>query len=172
MTSQPNKTRKKLNAIDYFILVAVVLCIAGAALRTFIGSEGNSLSGAVTMEKYVISFKVENIRNSSTEYFAPGEKFYIDSTGQYVGEITGPVSVTPAVFLFEDAGGKYVQAYAPENGDATRIDMTGTLAVTGYMSGNGFLVDGTVSVAPGKKITLRSSSIRVEVTVTDIAKVS
>ena len=50
MTSQPNKTKKKLNAIDYFILVAVVLCIAGAALRTFIGSEGNSLSGAVTME--------------------------------------------------------------------------------------------------------------------------
>lgn len=172
MTSQPNKTKKKLNTIDYFIIVAVVLCIAGAALRTFIGSEGNSLGGTVNMENYVISFKVMNIRNSSTEYFAPGEKFYVDSTGQYVGEIAGTVAVTPALFLFEDADGKYIQAYAPENGDATRIDMNGTLAVKGYMSDNGFLVDGTVSLAPGKNITLRSSSIRVEVTITDIAKVS
>ena len=50
--------------------------------------------------------------------------------------------------------------------------MTGTLAVTGYMCENGFLVDGTISLAPGKNVVLRSGSIRVEVTVTDIAKVS
>ncbi len=172
MTSNPTKTKKKLNAIDYFILVAVVLCIAGAALRTFIGSEGNSLGGTITMEEYVVSFKVENIRNSSTEYFAPGEKFYLDTTGQYLGEISDAVSVTPALFVFEDVNGKYTQAYAPENGDATRIDMTGTLRVTGYMSENGFLLDGTTALSPNKHIVMRSSFIRVEITITDIAKVS
>ena len=171
MTSNPTNKKKKLNAIDWFIIVALILCIAGAALRTFIGSD-NSLAGTVTMEKYVVSFKVDNIRNSSTEYLAAGQTFYIDTTGQYLGETTGAVTVTPAVYMFEDANGKYVQAYAPENGDATRVDVTGTLLVTGYMSENGFLLDGTVSLAPGKEITVRSNMIQVKITITDIAKVS
>ena len=91
MNSTPTNTKKKLNAIDWFIIAVLLLCIAGAAFRVFIGSD-NSLSGAVTMEKHVVFFKVENIRNSSTEYLAPGAVFYIDSTGQYLGEISGNVT--------------------------------------------------------------------------------
>ena len=171
MNSTPTNTKKKLNAIDWFIIAVLLLCIAGAAFRVFIGSD-NSLSGAVTMEKHVVFFKVENIRNSSTEYLAPGAVFYIDSTGQYLGEISGNVTVTPAVYMFEDVNGKYVQAYAPENGDATRVDATGTLIVDGYMSDNGFLLNGTTSLAPGKEITVRSNFIQVKITVTEIAKIS
>lgn len=171
MTSNPTNNKKKLNAIDWFIIVALLLCVAGAALRAFIGTD-NSMNGTVTMEKHAVFFKVENIRNSSTEYLTPGEVFYIDATGQYLGEITGNVTVTPAVYMFEDASGKYVQAYAPENGDATRVDATGTLIVDGYMSDNGFLLNGTTSLAPGKEITIRSNFIQVKITVTEIAKIS
>lgn len=171
MNSTPTNTKKKLNAIDWFIIAVLLLCIAGAAFRVFIGSD-NSLSGAVTMEKHVVFFKVENIRNSSTEYLAPGAVFYIDSTGQYLGEISGNVTVTPAVYMFEDVNGKYVQAYAPENGDATRVDATGTLIVDGYMSDNGFLLNGATSLAPGKEITIRSNFIQIKITVTEIVKAS
>lgn len=171
MTSNPTKAKKKLNAIDWFIIVALLLCIAGAALRTFIGTD-NALAGTTTMEKHAVLFKVENIRNSSTEYLTPGETFYLDSTGQYLGEVIGNVAVTPALYMFEDASGKYVQAYAPENGDATRVDITGTLLVDGYMSDNGFLLNGTTSLAPGKEITIRSSFIQVKITITEIAKIS
>ena len=171
MNSTPTNTKKKLNAMDWFIIIAVLLCIAGAALRAFIGTD-NALNGTVTMEKHVVFFKVENIRNSSTEYLAPGAAFYIDVTGQYLGEISGNVTVTPAVYMFEDANGKYVQAYAPENGDATRVDATGTLIVDGYMSDNGFLLNGTTSLAPGKEITIRSNFIQVKITVTEIVKAS
>ena len=171
MNSTPTNTKKKLNAIDWFIIVVLLLCVAGAAFRVFVGSD-NSLSGTVTMEKHVVFFKVENIRNSSTEYLAPGEVFYIDSTGQYLGEISGNVTVTPAVYMFEDVNGKYVQAYAPENGDATRVDATGTLIVDGYMSDNGFLLNGATSLAPGKEITIRSNFIQIKITVTEIVKAS
>lgn len=171
MNSTPTNTKKKLNAIDWFIIAVLLLCIAGAAFRVFIGSD-NSLSGAVTMEKHVVFFKVENIRNSSTEYLAPGAVFYIDSTGQYLGEISGNVTVTPAVYMFEDVNGKYVQAYAPENGDSTRVDATGTLIVDGYMSDNGFLLNGATSLAPGKEITIRSNFIQIKITVTEIVKAS
>ena len=102
----------------------------------------------------------------------PGETFYIDSTGQYLGEITGNATVTPAVYMFEDVNGKYVQAYAPENGDATRVDVMGTLIVDGYMSENGFLLNGTTSLAPGKEITIRSNFIQLKITVTEIVKMS
>ena len=49
MTSQTTNTKKKLNAMDWFIIIALLLCIAGAALRAFIGTD-NALNGTVTME--------------------------------------------------------------------------------------------------------------------------
>ena len=60
MTSNPTNNKKKLNAIDWFIIVALLLCVAGAALRAFIGTD-NSMNGTVTMEKHAVFFKVENI---------------------------------------------------------------------------------------------------------------
>ncbi len=166
------KTKKKLNAMDYFLIVAVVLCLVGAALRMVLGSESGSFTSPVVMEDYIVSYEIRNIRNSSTEYLAENEVFYIDATDQYFGKTTGNPSVTPAQFFLADAEGNYVEAYAPENGDATRVDVTGTMTVSGYMSDHGFLLDGTTSLAVNKSIALRSSYIYVTVTVTDIVKAS
>lgn len=168
----PKTNKKKLNAIDWFLIIAVVLCLAGSAFRMIVGSEGGTLTAPVTMEDYVVSFKIGNIRNSSTEYLQPETKFYMDSTDQYFGQIQGNVSVTPAQFYLEDAEGNYVEAYAPENGDATRVDVTGTMQVSGYMGEGGFLLDGTTSLAINKTFALRSSHIYVTITITDIVKAS
>lgn len=166
------KDRKKLNAMDWFLILAVVLCLAGAAFRMAVGSEGGSFSQPVTMEEYVVSFKISNIRNSSSEYLEADTPFYIDTTDQYFGTILGNVSVTPALFYLEDASGNYVEAYAPENGDATRVDVTGTMLVSGYMADGGFLLGGTTSLAINKSLALRSSHIYVTITITDIVKAS
>lgn len=174
MTDMPNapKKRKKLNAVDYFIIAALVCCLVGAALRMILGSDGGSLTAPITMEDYIVSFKISNIRNSSTEYLKADEQFYIDTTKQYFGKITGSVSVTPALYFIEDTEGNYIRAYAPENGDATRVDATGTMLVSGYMSDNGFLLGGTTALAINKTLALRSSYIYVTVTITDIVKAS
>ena len=166
------KKKKKLNAIDYFIIVAVVLCLAGAAFRIVLGSDGLSLNSPVVMEDYVVSFKIENIRNSSTAYLQPEQQFYIDTTGQYFGKITESISVTPARFTIEDQSGNAVHVFAPENGDATRVDVTGTMTVSGYMSDNGFLLDGTTALAVNKSLAIRSSYLYVTITITDIVKAS
>jgi len=173
MNENPNmKKKKKLNAIDYFIIAAVVLCLAGAALRMALGSDGLSLNSPVVMEDYVVSFKVENIRNSSAAYLQPEQQFYIDATGQYFGKISDSISVTPARFTIEDAEGNPIEVFAPENGDATRVDVTGTMTVSGYMSENGFLLDGTTALAVNKTLAIRSSYLYVTITVTDIVKAS
>lgn len=171
-TSSKKKNRKKLNALDYFILLAIVLCLAGAALRMAVGSEGNSLHSQVTMEDYVISYRVNNIRNSSTEYMTEDKEFYLHTTGQYFGKINGSISVTPAMYWIEDQYGALLQAYAPENGDATRVDVTGTMLVSGYMGENGFLLGGTTSLAVNKDLALRSRDLYITITITDIAKAS
>lgn len=166
------KNKKRLNAIDWFLIFAVVLCIAGAVLRTVLGSESGSFSSRVEMEEYIVSFKIQNIRNSSTEYLTEDQVFYIYATDQYFGKIAGSISVTPAQTYFTDAEGNYIVAYAPENGDATRIDVTGAMRVSGYTGDNGFLLDGTTSLAVNQNVALRSSYLYVTITITDIVKAS
>ncbi len=169
---ETKKSGDTLNALDYFIIAAIILCLAGAAIRTFIGSEGNSLTSQIVMEDYVISYRISNIRNSSTEYLYDGAEFYQHATQQYFGRLTGDVSVTPAQILMEDVHGNLIQTYAPENGDATRVDVTGTMLVSGYMGENGFLLDGATPLAVNKAVTLRSRELYVTVTVTSITKAS
>ena len=166
------KTKKKLNAIDWFLIIAVVLCLAGAGLRMLLGSESGSFTSPVVMEDYIISYEINNIRNSSAEYLAADEDFYIEATDQYFGKSAGNISVTPAQFYLADAEGNYVEAYAPENGDATRVDAAGTMRVSGYMSENGFLLGGTSMLAPNKTLMIRSKNLQVEITVTGIEKIS
>ncbi len=165
------KTKKKrLNAIDWFLIIAVLLCAAAGVLRMIIGSEGGTLTTGVKMEDYIVSFKISNIRNSSMRYLKDGDKFYLASNNSEFGTIEGSVSVTPALYRIEDAHGKYVQAFAPENGDATRVDVTGTMRVSGYMSDNGFLLDGLTALSINRSVALRSPFLYVTITVTGITK--
>ena len=170
--TKEKKTKKKLNAIDWFLIAAVVLCLIGAALRMLLGSESGSFTSPVVMEDYIVSYEIRNIRNSSIEYLGEGAEFYIDETEQYFGKMTGNLSVTPAQFYVSDAEGNYVEAYAPENGDATRVDVAGTMTVSGYMGEHGFLLNGNTSLAVNKFIALRSPFIYVTITITDIVKAS
>lgn len=172
MPKNLTREKRKLNAVDYFILIAVVLCIAGAVLRVVVDRSGGSLSSPVVLEDYVVSFKIENIRNTSTEYLTAGEEFYIDTTKQFFGTLTDNVSVTPALLYIEDANGNYIQTYAPENGDATRVDVRGTMNVSGYMSEGGFLLGGSTPLAANKSFALRTTNLYVTITITDIAKAS
>ncbi len=174
MATNP-KQKRKLNAVDYFIIAALILCIAGAALRVTIDKAGGTL-GALTSpivhEDYVVSFKISNIRNTSTSYLIPGDAFYMDTSKQFFGTLEGNVTVTPALFYVEDINGNYFQTYAPENGDATRVDVTGTIRVSGYMSDSGFLLNGNTPLSANTALALRNKNIYVSVTVTDISKAS
>ena len=165
-----SKEKARLNAIDWFLLIAVVLCAVLGVLRFVLNRNGDNISGAVTMEDYIVSFKISNIRNSSLRYLKDGTQYYLAANEKPFGTVEGNVSVTPALYRIENAHGEYVQAFAPENGDATRVDVVGAFRVKGYMSENGFLADGTTSVAVNRAVTLRSPFLYVTVNVTGITK--
>lgn len=176
MTMPTKENRKmKLNAMDYFIIIALILCVLGAAIRVALHAAGGlpgTLGSSVVMEEYIVSFKISNIRNTSTSYLTDGEVFYQKTTRQLFGTVEGNVSVTPALFYIEDINGNYIQTYAPENGDATRVDVTGTIRVSGYMSESGFLLNGNTPLVANKAVELLSKNLAVTITVTDIAKAS
>ena len=171
-TNTSEKRKIKCNAVDYFIIIAVVLCLVGVGLRIAIENNGGSLSSPVVMEDYILSFHISDIRNTSTEYLGVGEQFYIESTKQYFGEIADNIAVTPALFYVENGEGHYVQTYAPENGDATRVDVTGTMRVSGYMGEHGFLLGGNTTLAANKEVSLLNKNLKVKITVTGIEKAS
>jgi len=165
-------TRKKLNAVDWFLILALVLCLATAGARMLLGPDSTSLQKSAQEENYVVSFKISNIRNSSTRYLTEGETFYMLNPAQVFGTVLGNISVTPALYYMVDAEGSYVPVYAPENGDATRIDVTGTMLVSGITTESGFLAGGTTPLTINKNVTLRSPYLYVTITITDIARAS
>ena len=165
-------TRKRLNAVDWFLIVALVLCLATAAVRLLLGPDSTSLQKSAEEEEYVVSFKINNIRNSSTRYLAEGETFYMFNPVQPFGTILGSISVTPALYYLQDVDGNYLSVYAPENGDATRIDVTGTMRVSGITTDTAFLVGGTTPLTINKTVTIRSPYLYVTITITDIARAS
>lgn len=163
------KSGKGIGALDVFIVLALVLCVAGAALRIYM--KRSDVRDEPQLEDYLISFEVKDIRTTSSELFSDGEVFYIKDTGEAFGKISGNVSITPAELYVTDSEGNYILTYSPDNGDSSRIDVSGTMLVSGYCDENGvFLLGGSTILTPNRTFDLRSKSLTVTMTVTAISK--
>lgn len=169
-----NKKKLKLNALDIFIILAVVLCIAGVGIRYYVSYGGEIPGQSTVYETYLVNFSVSNIRETSADYFVPGDTFYITQTGDKLGVLTDTVSTTPSEIPIEMANGEYSLAYAVDNEELGRgrIDVTGTLLVEGKMTEDGFLVGGNTYIAPNKSLSVQSTNIYVNIIVKDITKAS
>ncbi len=163
------KSRKRISALDVFVIVALVLCVVGAGLRVYMKRFVDN--DKPQPENYVISFEIKNVRTTSSEYFTDGEIFYMIDGGDVFGEITGNVSITPAEMYVTDSEGNYILTYYPDNGDSSRIDVSGTMTVSGYCDDNGvFLLGGDTILTPNRQFDVRSKNITVSLTVTAISK--
>ena len=69
--TREKKTKKKLNAIDWFLIAAVVLCLIGAALRMLLGSESGSFTSPVVMEDYIVSYEIRVFTCWQAAWFLP-----------------------------------------------------------------------------------------------------
>ena len=167
-----NNSKRKLNALDIFIILIVILIAAGVFLRIYVVKNGALPGQTAKLEKYAVSFLMKNIRGSSADCFIEGEELYLDTTGALFGTLTDNIAITPAETFIENAYGEYILTYSVEDGDDGRIDVRTVALVDGYMSDEGFLLGGTTYIAPNKQMILKSKNIVVNVTITDITKVS
>ncbi len=154
-----NKRKLRINILDFLIVAAVVLCIAGALLR---GGAKRTDEKLIT-QTAVITFQVSNVQEASQYCFADGDRIYSQSLGCEMGRIVGAVKATPAVYYYEE-NGVITKAYS----ESGRVDLVGTFACEGQMSESGFLMGGTQYIAPGMTTYAYLPNINVNILITDI----
>ncbi len=79
------ENKKKLGALDVFIIVILIMCIVSIGLRVF-SNKTSDISESTQLENYTVSFKVMGIRDSSARnYITKGTKFYLNDSNVYIG---------------------------------------------------------------------------------------
>ncbi len=156
-----NKTR--FNAIDLLILILFIGCIAGIIVRYQVVDIVKSNN---SQENASISFFIHDIKETSEEFFAEGDKFFIVGSGDYFGALEGGFVFEPAEEFNETSNGLYVKS-ASKSG---RSDMRGSFFSSGTFSSEGFLLNNTKYVAPGSVLSIQSGKILVNVIVTEVKR--
>lgn len=164
------KKSRKLSALDVFVIILALMCVAGAAVRFYAGDSGILPISDPEKEEYAVSFEIAQVKTVLGGYIASGENLY-NEDGSLFGTVGENVTITPAKLYVEDAEGKYIQIYSSaDNGDNSLIDIRGTVSVSGYFTDYGFLADGKTYIAPNYVITLHTNKTTVDVRITDISK--
>ncbi|MBQ8005978.1 MAG: DUF4330 family protein [Clostridia bacterium] len=158
-----NSRSKNFNVLDWVIVVALVLCVCVFLLRYY---QRDEISGEAVTGKYELSFSVANVRYTTAEAFIKGDNVYVATDDTYIVVIEDVVS-TPAVYYADDPSSGVKKVFYPEG---TRVDITGTMLSDGFVNEDGFFAGGSYYLAPGKKITIYTGHIYLDIVLTDIAE--
>ncbi len=163
--------KRKVSALDVFAVLLMLLCAAGVIVRAYVGSEGTISDVGKENGEYTVSFEVTGVSSAVGAYITEGENLYGDD-GVLIGTVGESVTVTPAVIYFEDENGKYIQSYSnADNGEASLVDVKGTMSVNGRETASGFLANGKTYLSPNFKTELHTKNVTLAVRITDIAEV-
>ena len=163
-TAKPAKKKLKPNVIDLIIVLVILGTILSMLFRqeevvNVIVQEERSLESAQ------ISFLILDINDNSGNYFNIGDNFYSPALVMDVGKLSS-VQIMPAEAFIADENGQLNKTYS-SNG---RIDVRGTIDCQGLFSEEGFLLGGSMYLAPGSSVHVQSPGIDVTFTITDITK--
>lgn len=156
--------RCRIQPIDLAILVLILLCAAGLAVRA--GTLGVFVE-KTDLEDHRVRFLVSNIAATSAEAFMVGDTFTLASYHEVLGVLVEVESVTPAVVYVENERQEIVRAQYPEG---TRVDLVGILEARGVMSEDGFLLGGTLFVSPGIEYRVQSEHMDIVLKIIDIRR--
>jgi len=156
-------SKKRVAAIDVFIILLLCCAVFGVGFKVFAGNAG-LFAGAE--EEYYISYVIEGADSEASKLISTGAQFYFDNE-DFCGTVVGNVITTPARVYNENADGEYVLSYS----SGAKVDITGTLSVRGNMTEKGFVCGGDY-IAAGMKIRLHGNGVSPVILITDISKAS
>lgn len=170
------KKKRRLTAIDYFIIFSVVAILVAAGLRLYENTKVEDVAeeSEFENEEYIVSFTCKGIKKSTADLLVKDEMYYLSGGETEFGVIHEISSITPAKTWIELSDGSIKEdVYAEENGNNTKVDVTGTFKVNGYRDGDNLMyVEGKLYIAPNMAVTVYSHDKALSFTVTDIEKVS
>lgn len=160
------KNKIRFNAIDVFIIIALIGCIVGLVLRYQLVDLIRNSDGE---NNAIISFRVSNIQEASKDYINDGDKFFIveGSNKLDFGTVKGKIDWAPSEVYNFDNEGNYVLS-----SKTGRIDVRGKVLASGMFTDEGFLLGDTKYIAPGSSISVQSSKIEITIQITDISPYS
>ncbi|MBE6686975.1 MAG: DUF4330 family protein [Ruminococcaceae bacterium] len=151
--------KKRFNIIDFVIIVVVLGCIAGLLFRY------NFVERIIVPEdtkEMIVGFMAEGVSPEIAEHMNNSSEFLCSATDNYLGKPYN-LKKTDAKYYF---AGEDLRA---EQGvDNTKKDIKGNFKVKGVMTDDGFLLEGTQFIAPGKEITIQSEDLVISVIITEI----
>ncbi len=161
-TSAKTKRPRKLGALDWIIIIALIVSAVCFMLRYRKKAE---IQETAVSGKYEITFAVDNVRSTTADAFISGDSVYVATDDHCIGTFDRLTSNNPAAYYADDMKGGLIKVYYPEG---TRIDLTGTILSEGVMNDDGYFVGGSYFLAPGKKITIYTGHVFLEITITNI----
>lgn len=168
------KAKRRLTAIDYFIIFAVIATLVAAGLRIYEDNKVEDAGTPLANEEYILSYVSYGMKESAAKLLEKGDVFYFTGGKTEFGVLEDNPTITPAVVYVELENGEYkTDVYAEKNGNNTKVDVTGTIRVKGCRNEDGlFYVEGSLYVAPNMPVTVFSNDMSFSFTVTGVEKVS
>lgn len=157
---EKKSSKTGFNVIDLLIVIIVLGCIAGIIYRynlvdrLIVDSKRDEVS---------VKFITAAVSKDIEDKLSDGDVFYIESSGELFGTLSGHTS-TDNSYVASDDNGMPVISYNKE-----LRDIEGTITCKGVMRDEGFFVDGTQFIAPGSELILESINVRVSVIITEIS---
>ena len=180
------KEKKKLNKVDIVIIILLMLCLAGVALRVFVTlSEPDEYTNPdEEVKEYVISYISRDHFSTTKGYLEEGTEFRFYETNEHFGVTLGAAIPTNATKWYFNELGEYVSVtHDAENklSDnpfaqyiAAKYDIEGEMTVKGkYSKENVFIIEGSEkeNITLNKPILLRSDKMIISIVITDIKPV-
>ncbi|MBO5648775.1 MAG: DUF4330 domain-containing protein [Clostridia bacterium] len=155
-----NNTQKKhrFNIIDFVLIVTVLACIVGIAVRYNLRSTLTKESDTAT-----VTVVIHKLLEENADHLVVGDTYFYQTTEKTFGTLKS-VKTSPAKLRLVDQSGTVSIVHHPD-----RVDAVCTLEVRGYYSEeSGFMIGGTTYIGCGSNILVRSQNLETEWLVLDI----
>lgn len=166
------ENRKRLGALDVFIILILVMCLVSVGFRV-LSNRTSDISETTQLENYTMTFKVMGIRDSSARNFmGKGTKFYMNDSNVYIGAINNDnITITDAQKYYDAFDGTTVSAVNTGSGDLYKVDVEAAFDVEGKTDANGrFLLGGNQYIGENQELQIHSKYLSITILVTDITK--
>ena len=166
------KKAPRFGVLDAVIILLVIVAIVGIYFRYNII---DLISENKKLEKYTVTFTIENIRYTTPNYVNVGDRVYFASDDELFGTLVafsenmGALSITPASEYFTNSSGEVTEVFYPNN--ESRIDAIGKLLCEGrYSDEGGLLVNGSTYLSAGQTIEVNTEYVTVAMRIDNIVR--
>ncbi|MBO5305152.1 MAG: DUF4330 family protein [Clostridia bacterium] len=163
------ETKKKgsgagLNLLDFVVILLVLICLISAVIRV---RQIDWFNKGADLDEFEVYFSVTDISYISEDALVVGDTFTLTENQATLGVLQSIDSVLPSTMYVKDPDGNVLGVNYPES---TRIDVTGTVLSLGQMTNNGYLLGGTIYIAPGRAYSVQSEHMDFTIEILDIEK--